>query len=91
MDVTHTTIPGVGTVHHCDTRQGDHLAVIVNGTGRRTLLFYDRADPDAPAHTVELEQREADQLAGLLHSRPIADRLAAVERRLATLLHDAHR
>ncbi|MEV0197200.1 hypothetical protein [Nonomuraea sp. NPDC050691] len=91
MDVTHTTVPGVGTVHHCDTRQGDHLAVIVSGAGRRSLLFYDRADPDTPAHTVELEQREADQLAELLHSRPLADRLASVERRLATLFDAVHR
>ncbi|MDA0632725.1 hypothetical protein OUY22_04795 [Nonomuraea sp. MCN248] len=84
MELTHHTIPGTGTVHHGDTLRGDHLAVVVTQTGR-TLLLYDQADPDTPAHTLRLDQREADQLADLLHSRPAADRLAEVERRLAAV------
>ncbi|MFD1546039.1 hypothetical protein [Nonomuraea guangzhouensis] len=48
-------------------------------------MVYDRADPDTAAHTVELDEEEADHLAELLHSRPLADRLAAVEQRLAEL------
>ncbi|MFC5819153.1 hypothetical protein [Nonomuraea harbinensis] len=84
MKITSNTIPGIGTVHHTDTRRGDHLAVIVTPAGR-TLLLYDEADPDTPAHTVELEQQEADQLADLLRGCPTADRLTEVERRLAAV------
>ncbi|MFG1944128.1 hypothetical protein [Nonomuraea sp. NPDC048826] len=89
MRITHNTVPGIGSVHHTDTRRGDHLAVIVTAAGR-TLVLYDQHDPDTPAHTVELDQREADQLAGLLTGRPgagrpVADRIAAVERRLTSV------
>jgi TrkA domain protein len=38
-----------------------------------------------PRHSIVLEQEEADQLAEMLHSRTIPDRLAALERRLAEL------
>lgn len=91
MNITHTHVPGNGTVHHCDTRRGDHLAVIVSAGGQRTIILYDRQNPDTPAVTLELDQVEADQLADLLHSRPLADRLAAVEQRLEDILHEARR
>jgi len=41
--------------------------------------------PDDSMRSAELHRDEADQLAELLHSRSMADRLAAVERRLAEL------
>ncbi|WP_147268431.1 hypothetical protein [Spongiactinospora rosea] len=52
MDITYTTIPGIGTgaAHHCDTRQGDHFGVIVTGAGRRTHPFYDHTDPETDGH-----------------------------------------
>ncbi|MED7924518.1 hypothetical protein SMD20_09760 [Nonomuraea sp. LP-02] len=89
MHITHATVPGIGTVHHLDTQEGDRLAVIVSRTGQHSLVLYDRADPDTPAHTVELDQQEADQLADLLHSRPLTDRLSEIERRLASLVPEA--
>jgi TrkA domain protein len=86
MDITPVTVPGTGTIHHLRTRHGERLGLIdAAKTGQRTLLLYDAADPDQPDHAVTLDGDEADQLAELLHSRPLADRLAAVERRLAEL------
>ncbi|MFB9475222.1 hypothetical protein ACFFR3_37535 [Nonomuraea salmonea] len=88
MNITHTPVPGGGVIHHFDTHRGDHLAVIISPTGQRSLIVYDRQVPDTPIATVEFDQQEADQVAGLLHSRPLAERLAAVEQRLESLLQD---
>ncbi|WP_246091029.1 hypothetical protein [Nonomuraea deserti] len=59
MDITHATVPGSGTVHHYDTRRGDHVGVMVFDDGRRALMFYDRADADTASHVVELDDDEA--------------------------------
>ncbi|WP_246081234.1 hypothetical protein [Nonomuraea mesophila] len=53
--------------------------------GRRAVMVYDGDDADSPSHVVELDADEADWVAELLHSRSLADRLSAVERRLAQL------
>ncbi|MEU8251337.1 hypothetical protein [Nonomuraea sp. NPDC048916] len=87
MDITHSTAPGIGVVHHVHTQEGHVLSVIHHLDGRRTLLVYDStpdaADPDRPTKAVDLDGGEADQLADLLHSRSVAERLAAIERVLA--------
>ncbi|RAY11484.1 hypothetical protein DPM19_29700 [Actinomadura craniellae] len=85
MEITHSTIPGTGTVHHGRTRHGEQVGVVAEESGRRTLLVYDADDPDTPAHRVVLESDEADLLAELLQSRSVADRLTEIERRLAEL------
>lgn len=87
MQITRTTVPGTGTLHHCHTRSGDRIGVLVTGEGKRTIMVYNGEDPDTPAQTVTLESDEADILADLLHSTSIADRLAAVERRLGMADH----
>ncbi|MEU8379412.1 hypothetical protein [Streptosporangium sp. NPDC048865] len=83
MDVTRTTVPGTGTLFHFTTGDGRRLAVMVEGDGLRRLLMYDT--DDEPSQAVALELEEADQLAQVLHSRSVNDRLAALERRVADL------
>ena len=88
MDITRSTVPGIGTVHHLHTRSGRRFGVLVDTRGRRTLLIYDAGpveDPDEPVLCIVIEPDEADELAGILHSKPMSDRLAEVERRLADL------
>lgn len=93
MDITRATVPGVGIVHHCTTRSGQLLAVLADRPGRSKLLVFgssefggpapgDSPAADEPAMTIVLEDDEADQLADILHSRPIPDRVADLERRL---------
>lgn len=72
-------------MHQFTTRDGQQFGVVVDNAGRRSLLIYDSADPDTPGHTIVLEPDEADQLAEVLHTKSIPDRLAALERRLAEL------
>ena len=83
MQVSHSTVPGTGTIHHFLANSGGRLAVIVGPGTRRGLLVYDSGDE--PAYSVELEADEADKVAETLHSRPLADRVAALERQVAAL------
>lgn len=85
MDITRTTVPGVGVVHHFLTRGGQRFGVLVDQAGPRSLLLYGPDDPDVPVERIALEHDEADQIAEVLHSSPVADRLASLERRLAEL------
>lgn len=84
MDINHTTVPGVGTVHHLTTRDGQRFGVLVE-QGKRSLFVFGADDPDTPAQTIALAPDEADLLAELLHSRPTADRLADLERKIAAV------
>lgn len=86
MEITHTTVPGVGVLHHFQTRGGQRFGVLVYHADRRELLIYGPEDPDVPTQRIPLDQDEADQVAELLHSQPVADRLANLERRVAQML-----
>ncbi|MDG4789105.1 hypothetical protein O7626_24765 [Micromonospora sp. WMMD1102] len=85
MDITRTTVPGVGVLHHFLTRGGQRFGVLLDHSGLRSLLLYGTDDPDVPAQRIALDHDEADQIAEVLHSTPMADRLASLERRLAEL------
>jgi len=91
MEITRTSVPGVGMMHHCVTRGGQHFRVLENKSGSRTLYMYgpsdahDEAAPDEQFVTIELDEDEADYLANMLHSRPIPDRVADLERRFTEI------
>jgi len=88
VDITYSTVPGAGALHQLRTRGGQHFGVLVDRAGRCSLLIYDADDPDdadVPVQVIVMEQDEADRIAEILHSRPLPDRLADVERRLAEL------
>lgn len=87
--ITRTRVPGAGTVHHCVTRGGQHVSVLVDTTGNRRLMVYGSADLDVPSQTIIMEPDEADQVADLLHSRPVVERLTALERRVAEIAREA--
>ncbi|MGC5012883.1 hypothetical protein ACLQ2R_19145 [Streptosporangium sp. DT93] len=88
MDVTRTTVPGTGTLVHFATREGQGLAVLVEREGLRRLLVYGQGDE--PSQSIPLERDEADQLARVLQSRSVDDRLATLERRMAVITRTAH-
>lgn len=85
MQVDLSTVPGEGVLHHCRTRDGSQFCLIVRPDGARQLVIYHPADHDTPLRTITLESDEADQVAELLHSAPIQDRLAELERRIDRL------
>ena len=85
METTHSTMPGSGVLHDCLTRDGQQFRILVARPGRCEIFIYDSAEPDRAVARVVLEEDEADQVAELLHSQPITDRIAALERRVARL------
>lgn len=90
MRIDRTTAPGCGMLNHIVTRDGQRFCVIVEKDGRRRLLTYDDGDdPDVPATSIVLDGDEADQVAELLHSRPIAERVVRLERCVNELIHKA--
>ena len=64
---------------------------MVDDGGSRHLFTYDGGNLDAPAWEIVLEPDEADQLAEVLHSRPIKDRLLSLERRVGELIGERGR
>ncbi|TSE01932.1 hypothetical protein FOS14_00605 [Skermania sp. ID1734] len=84
MEITRSTVPGAGVLHQLITRDGQRFAVLV--TRDRQLFVYDGADE--PYQVIALEPDEADQVAQLLQSRSIPDRLATVERLVDQLIRE---
>jgi TrkA domain protein len=88
MDVTETSLPGVGLRHDFTTRAGRQLGVVTHRTGRRDLLVYDRSDPDACQEVIQLTDEEADTLAELLGAARLVEHLAALTQRIEGLAID---
>lgn len=83
MEITQTTVPGAGALHDLVTRDGQHFRIFVARSGVREVYAYDPAHPDVAVATIVLEEDEADRIAEILQSRPIADRLSDLERRFS--------
>ncbi|WP_040841615.1 hypothetical protein [Nocardia brevicatena] len=85
MDIDRRTVPGRGVLHHFRTRAGGRFALFTTGN-RKQLFVYDGQPRDEPSQTIALEPDEADQVAELLYSAPLRDRVTRLERRLDRLL-----
>ncbi|WP_280422545.1 hypothetical protein [Nocardia carnea] len=90
MYIDRSTVPGQGTVHHLRTRNGDRFALVTGADGAKRILVYHGAG-DEPIHSVALGTDEADQFADLLHSAPLPDRVARLERLVDRLTGDRSR
>ena len=91
MRIDRTTVAGNGVLHHIVPRRGGRLGLLVDADNTRHLFTYDAGtydggDRDVPAQAILLEPDEADQVAEILHSQPITDRLLALERRVRALI-----
>ncbi|WP_458112203.1 hypothetical protein M1D88_18435 [Arthrobacter sp. R1-13] len=81
MEATHSTVPGSGVLHDCQTRGGQQFRILVARPGTREIFVYDPVEPDRIVARIVLEEDEADQVAEILHSQPITE----LERRVAQL------
>ncbi|NKY36905.1 hypothetical protein HGA13_28115 [Nocardia speluncae] len=90
MHIDRSTIPGQGAVHHLRTRSGDRFALVTSADGGKNILVY-HGDGDEPVQSVALGTDEADQFADLLHSAPLPDRVARLERLVDRLTGDEFR
>ena len=73
-------------LHRIVTRDGEQLCLLVDAASNWHLFAYDGADRDVPVREIVLQPDEADQLAEILHSHPLADRLLSLERRVDELI-----
>ncbi|MGH3678680.1 MAG: hypothetical protein ACRDU5_23650 [Mycobacterium sp.] len=85
MQIHRTTVPGSGVLHQIVTRDGDSFCLLVDRAANRHLFTYGGGELDEPSRAIVLEPDEADQVAQILHSPPIADRLLSLERRVDEL------
>ncbi len=87
-DVTETQLPGVGVRHDFVTKDGSRIGVLWHRTGRRELLLYDRADPDACRTVINLDADDTRTLAELLGSSRVSEALGAVQQQVHGLAID---
>ena len=86
MRINRTTVPGNGMLHRIVTRDGEQLCLLVDAASNWHLFTYYGCDRDVPVREIVLQPDEADQLAEILHSHPLADRLLSLERRVDELI-----
>jgi TrkA domain protein len=65
-EIHETALPGVGVRYEMTTRAGASLGLVAHRQGRRDLLVYDRADPDAVSECLALTAAESAAVAALL-------------------------
>lgn len=82
MQITQSTVLGGGVLHDIVARDGERFRILVEPSGERIVMIEDPEDPDRAFIEIRLEPDEADAVADLLHSAPIVDRVASLERRL---------
>lgn len=87
-DVEETELPGVGIRYDFLTHDGERVGVLVHRTGRRDMLLYDPADPDACRATLQLREDDAHALAELLGASSVTQHLAAMQQEVAGLTID---
>jgi len=86
MRIDRTTVAGNGVLHHIAPRRGGRFGLLVDADNTPHLFTYEESDLDVPAQAILLEPDEADQVAEILHSQPVTDRLLALERRMSELI-----
>ena len=66
MEITRTSVPGAGMMHHCVTRSGAHFGVLEDQSGGRKLFVYgpsaadDLPVSDEELALIDLDEDEAD-------------------------------
>jgi len=75
-EIHETRLPGVGSRFDFVTRSGRRIGVLPRHTGRRDLLIYGQADPDAVCEEVALTVDEAQAVADMLSVTSVTDRIA---------------
>jgi TrkA domain protein len=87
-EIDETELPGIGVRREFTTRDGTRMGVIINRSGRRDLLLYDRDDPDVCRSVVPLDDRDSDTLADLLGASQVVDDAASTALELEGLAID---
>lgn len=71
-----TSLPGVGMRYDFDGKFGKRVGVITHRDGRRELFVSLKADPDACAQSIVLDEKESEVVADLLGGSTVTRRMA---------------
>ncbi len=85
-DVRETKLPGVGVRHDFTTADGRDVGVLVHRDGRREVLVYDTADPDACTSMVTLSAADTRTLSELLGASQVTEAVTAMQRDIEGLV-----
>ncbi|GAA3383266.1 cation:proton antiporter regulatory subunit [Cryptosporangium minutisporangium] len=78
MNLERTVLLSIGVSYSFVTASGQRAAVIVHGSGDRSLVVYESDDSEQVLHALDLEEAEARTVAELLGLPLVADRVANV-------------
>lgn len=81
-EVRETHLPGVGVRHEFDTADGNRVGVIVHRDGRREIIVYDSADPDACSSMVNLTSGDTRTLSEMLGASQVTEAVTAVQQNI---------
>jgi len=84
-EIRETKLPGVGVRHEFTSEGGQDLGVLVHHDGRREILVYDAADPDACSSLVTLSASDSRTLSELLGASQVVEAVAAVQQHVEGL------
>lgn len=87
-EIRETKLPGVGIEFDFTLDSGDHIGVISRHSGRREVVVYAEADPDAVEYRLELTPAEGSAVAELLGGTRITAQLAALSAEIEGLFID---
>lgn len=87
-EIIESNLPGVGLRHELLCESGDRVGLITRHSGRRDLLVFDRADPDAVDTVVAMTPDEARDMADLLGGATLVERFDDLRQHIAGLSID---
>ncbi|HEX2089893.1 MAG TPA: cation:proton antiporter regulatory subunit [Actinomycetota bacterium] len=87
-EVSETKLPGMGVRYEFVTSAGERVGVVHHRTGRREVVVFDKADPDACREVVRLDEDDSRTLAELLGSSRIVEELTELQQGIEGLAID---
>lgn len=87
-EVEEVRLPSVGVRHDFETVGGRRVGVVTHYSGRRELLVYDKADPDACRAVIELGDDDVRTLTDLLGTPHVVQSLSDLQQTVSGLAID---
>ena len=87
-EVSETKLPGMGVRYEFVTSAGERVGVVHHRTGRREVVVFDEADPDACREVVRLDEDDSRTLSELLGSSRIVEELTELQQGIEGLAID---
>lgn len=88
VKINETNLPGVGVRFEFTTERDERVGVLLHRGGRREIMVYDEADPDACRTVMHLNVEETQVLGELLGASKISEVVSGVKQEIEGLAID---